>query len=75
LVDFAEHPTTADVFLHCHEEFLNLRIERKLAIAECELLSDGSYLGKEMRYFYAGELAIDDDYDLGKFQKMIEGAA
>lgn len=61
LVDMAEFPLTASVFLVLYKNTINQNIKRKLSIIECEKEEDGSYLGKTMHTFDFENLNIIDE--------------
>ncbi len=71
LTDFAEFPTTSNIFLELYEDFINQNIKRKLSIVECEKQDDNSYIGNRIHTFDFNSLDIIDDYDMSKQKKML----
>ena len=72
LVDFAELPPAANVFLELYEDFINQKVKRKLTIVECQKQDDKSYLGNELHTYSFDELNVVDDYDMSKQKRMLE---
>lgn len=71
LVDMAEFPLTAPIFLELYVKMIERKIKRKLAIVECKKEHDGSFTGTKLHIFDFESLGITDDSDLSKQRKML----
>ena len=71
LVEMAEFPLTAPVFLELYVKMIEQKIKRKLAIVECKKEHDGSYTGAKLHIFDFESLDITYDSDLSKQRKML----
>lgn len=71
LVDMAEFPLTASVFLALYEDIIFKRVKRKLSIIECQKEEDNSYTGKDIHTFDFDLLDIIDDYSMSKQERML----
>jgi len=73
LVDMAEFPLTASVFLvELYEPVIHQRVKRKLVIVECSKCQDRSYIGENIHIFDYEELGIKEKYNLKNPKKMLE---
>ncbi len=72
LTDHVSNPASANLFLTLLDDFLNMRVRRKVGLIKCVKEDDGSFRGEDVEIHDFEDLNIKESYDLSRPRVMYE---